>query len=150
MSSGKPLLQSVSVKKLTSQSSLDSEHIINALCIKVLIKLSLRFFGQNESQRIYKPVKLGLRYTLVRKQEAALYTRTSRNGCVELLSFSRVNRREGCILLRWKKFASLSRTTEYTECVINIAEVHIRYRALREQIILMETHGNSCHCGTQN
>ena len=131
MSSGKPLLQSVSVIKLTSQSSLDSEHIINALCIKVLIKLSLRFFGQNESQWMYKPVKVGLRYTLIRKQEASLHTKTSRNGSVELVSFSRINRKEGSILSRWgKKFASLSLTTKYTECVINIVGVHIKYRTL--------------------
>ena len=115
---------SVSVIKLTSQSSLDSEHVINALCTKVLIKLSLRFFGQNESQQMYKPVKVGLRYTLVRKQEASLYTRTSRNGSVELLAFLRVNQREGCILLRWeKKFASLNLTTKYTECVKSTHQV---------------------------
>ena len=41
--------------------------------------------------------------SLGRKQEASLYTRTSRNDRVELLSFSRINRREGCILLRWGK-----------------------------------------------
>ena len=46
---------------------------------------------------MYKAIKVGLRYTLVRKQEASLYTKTSRNGSVELPSFSRVNQREGCI-----------------------------------------------------
>ena len=82
MTSGKPLLQSVSVIRLTSQSSLDSGHIINALGTKVLIKLSLRFLGQNESQRMYKPVKVGLRYTLFRKQEDALYTYTLYNSSI--------------------------------------------------------------------
>ena len=54
MFSEKPLLQSVPVINLTSSSILDFEHIINAWCARVLIKMILHFLEQNEFQRIYK------------------------------------------------------------------------------------------------
>ena len=84
--------------------------------------------GQNESQRMYKPVKIGLRLKLMMKQEASWYTRTSRNG-ITLLHESK-SKRSVHFIKMGKKFASLRLTTKYAECVINIAEVHIRYRTL--------------------
>ena len=71
MSSEKPLLQSVPMTNLTSLSNLDFEHIINVWCVRVLIKMSFHFFKQNESQRMYKPVKVGLQLTVVRNAEEA-------------------------------------------------------------------------------
>ena len=71
MSSRKPLLQSVPGINSTSLSNLDSVHTINTWCVRVLIRFSA-FFGQNESQRMYKPVKLGLCYTVVRNAEVSL------------------------------------------------------------------------------
>ena len=44
MSSGKWLLQSVPVLNSTSSFNLDSEHIINARCVRVLIRFIFRFF----------------------------------------------------------------------------------------------------------
>ena len=39
----------------TPSSKLDSEHIINARCVRVLTKFIFPFSGQNKSQWIYKP-----------------------------------------------------------------------------------------------
>ena len=41
--------------------------IIRARCTKVDIRLILRLRGQKDSQRKYRPVKVGFRYTLVSK-----------------------------------------------------------------------------------
>ena len=62
----------------TTLSILDSDHIICVQCVSVLIGFIFCFFGQNESQRMYKPVNVGLRYRIVRNTKVSLHTNTSR------------------------------------------------------------------------
>ena len=146
MSSEKPLLQSVPLTNLTSSSNLVSEHIINARCVRVLIRFIFCFFEENESQRMYKPVKVDLRYTVVRNAEVSLHTNTSRKGRAELFSFSRVNH----VIQMWEKFASLGFIPKNTKSVVDIMKVHFRCLAFGEQINLMETHENASHSGTHS
>ena len=119
ISSGKPLLQSV---PLTS--NLDSELITNAQRVRVLIRLIFRFFGQNESHVRYKPVKVGLQYTVVSNAEVSLHTNTSRKGRVASFSFSRVNLSAGCTLFKCVKNSpapvSLSNTKKSVVYITNV------------------------------
>ena len=50
---------SVPVLNSTSLSNLHSEHILSARCVRGLIRFVFGFFGQNESQRMYEPLKVG-------------------------------------------------------------------------------------------
>ena len=52
---------------------------------------------------MYKSVKVGLRYTVIRNEKVSLHTNTSRKCRVESPSFSRVNLNAGCILFKCEK-----------------------------------------------
>ena len=83
--SGYPFLRKTSVIILISALILSFEQIINAQWLKYLTRLIFLDFGTKESQLVYKPVKVGLRYTLVVKEERSFSTNTSRKG--NILSF---------------------------------------------------------------
>ena len=52
--------------KFDLMDNLDSDHIIDARCVRVLIRLIFSFLGQNKSQQMYKPAEVDLRYKFER------------------------------------------------------------------------------------
>ena len=68
-----------------------------------LILPKSKILSLHGSQRMYKPVKVGLRYTLVSNAEVSLHTNTPRKGRVELFSFLRVSLRSGYMLFKCEK-----------------------------------------------
>ena len=63
--------------------------------------------GLNESQGVYKPVKVGLRKMEVTIPEAVLVAQTSRKGKEPFSSPSTVKRRAGCRLFSRSKNSAL-------------------------------------------
>ena len=59
--------------------SLIFEQIIDVRCTSVSIKLVSRFVGPNESQRKYRPVKVGFLKTEVKNPSLRFSTKTSKN-----------------------------------------------------------------------
>ena len=93
------------------------DEIIRARWTKVLIKLILRCWRQNESNLVYRPEKVGFLYTEVRKAVEVLCTNTSKKASWWLDSFSTVNFKEGCIEFNCMRNESVS-------FVVNITIVH--------------------------
>ena len=80
------------MNSISSRKYLDE--IIRARWTRVLIKLILRCWGQNESHLVYRLEKVGFLYTEVRKAEEVLCTNTYKKSSWWLDSFSTVKFKE--------------------------------------------------------
>ena len=69
VSFGWTLFMKIVLIKSSSSISLVFEQIIKAQWTKILIRLIFRFLGQNESQRVSRPVNVGFLYTEMKKKK---------------------------------------------------------------------------------
>ena len=98
ISTGYQFFEKNSFNISSSSSSVSLEQILMALLTRDRTRFVLCSVGQKESHLVYKPVKVGFRYTDL-TSFSFLVTRTSINGRLLSLSFSMVNFRQGCKLL---------------------------------------------------
>ena len=125
---GYPFLDKVDLMNSISSSRKHLDEIIRARWTRVLIKLILRCWGQNESHFVYKPEKVGFLYLSrskkrwassiyleVRKAVEVLCTNTSKKASWWLDSFSTVNFKEGYIEFnRISPGSNTPQSTNYT------------------------------------
>ena len=113
------------------------------------IRFVFRLRGLKDSQRMYRPEKVGFRYTLVSKPSSVLSTRMSRDGSLPSCSFSKVNLRASSLLLssslyrkptfsgqyiRWESFSPRKRKTNLIATLVHRALMICTKNKLKQEI----------------